>query len=295
MTKGDIFELDPFIPFHNAYSKPFCKHPRGGISCFIQKGFMRYILDVNNCIDNFIVVTLKGNHTLFGAYITPSDSIYFDENSFCELSNIFTPKNSDYAVIGGDLNSRVGDLIVTPPCAQTKYRINPDQGRNAHGTVLAKFCKTFHCYVLNNLAMRNLHFDGKNTLHKGDRSSQVNLCLANLTALHAVDTFEIKDIGWNPPDHFPICTTFRLPTSVNNLAILVAEDLNTIAGMPVKKKPVKIDSGLVNWDSYAAILRGFVPNLSNNLPITALKEYMDSLIDTLSNKMYIATKHCQYH
>ena len=65
--------------------------------------------------------------------------------------------------------------------------------------------------------------------------------------------------------------------------------------MPVKKKPVKIDSSLVNWDSYAAILRGFVPNLYNNLPMTTPKEYLDSLIDTLSNKMYIAAKHCQYH
>ena len=87
-------------------------------------------------------------------------------------------------------------------------------------------------------------------------------------------------------DHFPICTNFSLPTSDNNLAILAAEDLNTTAGIPVTKKPDKINSTLVNWESYAAILNGVVPNLLNELPLDITKEYLDTLVDNLSNMMY---------
>ena len=142
MTKGGVFELDSFLPFHNAYSKPSCNHPRGGISCFIQKSFMKNIMHVNIEIDNFIILTLKGNHTLFGVYITPSDSIYYEENSFAELSNIFTPVDFNYAVLGGgDFNCRVSDSIHVPPLAQAKYRPNPDTFNNSHGTILNKVCK----------------------------------------------------------------------------------------------------------------------------------------------------------
>ena len=65
-------------------------------------------MDINIEIENFIIAALKGNHTLFGVYITPSDLLYYDESSFTQLGNIFTPVDSNYGVIGGgDLNSCV--------------------------------------------------------------------------------------------------------------------------------------------------------------------------------------------
>ena len=32
MTKGEAFNLELFLSFHNAYSEPSSDHPRGGIS-----------------------------------------------------------------------------------------------------------------------------------------------------------------------------------------------------------------------------------------------------------------------
>ena len=90
MTKGELFILHSYLSFHNAYSQQDCRYPRGGISCFIKKTFMKNVLHVNTSIENFIILTLIGNHTLFGVYIEPSDSIYYDESLFAELSNLFT-------------------------------------------------------------------------------------------------------------------------------------------------------------------------------------------------------------
>ena len=181
MTKGEAFNLESFLSFHNAYSKPTCDHPRGGVSCFIQKKFIKNTIDINIEIENFIIVTLKGNHTLFGVYITPSD---YDESSFAQLGNIFTPVDSNYGVIGGgDLNSRVGGIAATPPLPQAKYRPNPDVGSNSHGKTLKKICKSFKCYVLNNLSLQDRGFDGKITYCKGD------LCLSNIAGLQVINTF----------------------------------------------------------------------------------------------------------
>ena len=156
MTKGEVFDIQLFFSFHIAYSKPFCDYPRGGISCFIQKDFMKNIMHVDTQSDDFIILTLKENHTLFGEYITPCDSIYYDEGSFAELGNVFSPLDSNYAVIGGgDLNSRVGNTTVVPPIAQAKYRPNPDTGGNSHGTLLKKICKTYNCFILNNLSLNS--------------------------------------------------------------------------------------------------------------------------------------------
>ena len=75
MTKGEHFMLELFTSFHNEYSEPSCEHPRGGISCFIKTSFMNNVTSVNTDIENFIVITVAGNHTVFGAYIAPKDSL----------------------------------------------------------------------------------------------------------------------------------------------------------------------------------------------------------------------------
>ena len=119
-----------------------------------------------------------GNHTLFGAYITPRDSIYYEETCFGDLSNVFVPVDSSYAVIGGgDINSRVGDIKVVPLVERAMYRTNPDKEVNANGNILKRVCKNFKCYVVNNLSTLDKYFDGKITFNKGGRKSQVDLCL----------------------------------------------------------------------------------------------------------------------
>ena len=66
------------------------------------------------------------------------------------MSNVFTPINGEYAVIGGgDLNSRVGK-VKNVPHIRAKYRVNPDEETNDNGKMLKDLCETYKCAILNN-------------------------------------------------------------------------------------------------------------------------------------------------
>ena len=65
------------------------------------------------------------------------------------------------------------------------------------------------------------------------------------------------------------------------------------ARLLTKKKPVKVISNDVNWESYAAILRGIVPNLVADNQVNNPKAYLDNLVNNLSTVMYNTAKHCQ--
>ena len=102
----------------------------------------------------------KDGHTLFGNYVPPSDSIYFDDTCFADLCNAFLPKNSDYAVIGGgDFNARFGNLHYAP-IPGSKYRINCDEIINSHGRILKRICSSNKCYILNNLTLPGKYLMG---------------------------------------------------------------------------------------------------------------------------------------
>ena len=131
------------MPYHNAYSEADCEHPRGGVSCFISENFMHHLVSVTSDTANFIKLVVSGNHTLFGNYIHPVDSIYFTEDCFADISNVFVPLDSKDAVIGGgDLNGRFGNLTKIP-MAGAKYRPNPDKEINSHGKTLKSISSSY--------------------------------------------------------------------------------------------------------------------------------------------------------
>ena len=80
----------------------------------------------------------------------------------------------------------------------------------------------------------------------------------------------------------------------DDLVTLAAEDINTTAGTVATRKPAKIKSDIVNWESYAAILRGVMPDFYNNLQVSNTKECLDTLVNHVSKLMYTTAKHCQY-
>ena len=128
-------------------------------------------------------MVVKGGHTLFGNYVPPSDSIYFDDTCLADLCNAFLPKNSDYAVIGGgDFNARFGNLYYAP-IPGSKYRINCDEIINSHGRIL------------------KIYF----------QESQIDICLSNLKGIDYIKSFTVEEIGWNPSDHQPVILNVQPP------------------------------------------------------------------------------------
>ena len=70
---------------------------------------------MNAANPNHIFLNLKNEHRIFVSYIPPSDSQYSsDEYIYC-LPSFLSPSNSEKMLNeGGDLNSRVGNVLKPP-------------------------------------------------------------------------------------------------------------------------------------------------------------------------------------
>ena len=195
MTKGQKFELENFECVHNPYSDPGVSHPRGAVSCFISEKFKPYILNIDSSSDDLIRVLLRNDHVVFSCYVPPQESLYFNELCFSGVCNMFTPVDRNVCVIGGgDLNTRFGQLS-RKMGPDKMYSVNPDKEVNSHGKTLINICKSYKCYILNNLDFGDKIFDGNFTYRKKDKKSQVDVCLANTAALKHIDNFTIHDSG----------------------------------------------------------------------------------------------------
>ena len=294
LTKGQIFELDAFNSYHNSYSTIDDTHPRGGISCFAKPSLLKYITDITTETPGLIVIKFKNGDIVFGSYIAPYDSAYYNITDFSPVANMFFPSNKDRVVLGGgDINSRVGDITYSLPLNGMKYLPNVDKTVNTHGNELLKICKSFKCYVVNNLKYNSKTFNGNFTFRKGERKSQNDIMLANLTGLKVLEKFDIHDVIWNPSDHTPVSVSFRMDLLKDDFSVESSSDLLSEAGGQKILKPRKIQSSKVNWDNYKSLVESDMPSYHDRVNVLRdanTLEKLDPVITSLSNSLYKAAK-----
>ena len=78
-TKGQIFESTNYKSYHNSFSEGKDRKARWGVSCFISRELLPYLLNVDRSFDNHIRIILEGGHRIFGSFIPPSDSISYED------------------------------------------------------------------------------------------------------------------------------------------------------------------------------------------------------------------------
>ena len=214
---------------------------------------------------------------------------------FGTIANEFEPELKDTVVLtGGDINSRVGDLI-HPPDKCGEYRPNPDKQVNSLGRFVADICNSFKCYALNNLTFKGKIFDGKYTFHKADRKSQNDIVIGNLYSLNMISSFTIHELGFNPSDHFTLVVTCRFSPNIDDFLNAAAGDLLTEGHSVCVKRKKKINSVDVNWNSYKQIANREVDMMLNsvqNLVDEPSESALDTNINNLSNALYNSAKSC---
>ena len=294
LYKKQIFDVKGFIPFHNAFTEnDGVKKARGGLSCFIAPELMEYVKNVDReCTDN-IFVTFEGGDTVFGSYIAPADSPYFNNEDFSPICNVIRKVDKKNVLIGGgDLNARIGDEKIKLPQQNYKYRINPDHIVNAHGEEVVQICESFKCYVLNNLDKGDRKFDGKFTFNKGGRTSQNDIIIANNVGLQNTDSFTIYDeLNWNPSDHHPVSAEVEISISRSNIRIASSGDILTTAGEPEFRRRGRIKSERIDWEKYYNLIPHKLDRLQKKLETledeTTL-ENLNTVIESLDNAFYKA-------
>ena len=297
MTKGEKFSLDDFKCFNHPFTDVLGSKPRGGLMCMIKHEFMQYVTKIDRDNPDNIIVTLQGGSTIFGLYIPPSDSIYYNDKCFTTVPNIFQNDDGSRVIIGGgDMNSRVGNISQSLPLLGARYRPNVDQVVNSHGKMLKKICNSYKCYVLNNLNVGCKEFDGDFTFFKGDRKSQNDLCLSNSAGLEKIEDFTIHRIGWNFSDHFPVSVTAKLCLYDSSIPMIVSTDILSSMKNEGSRRPKKIRSENVDWEGYCTIakrelelMQGDIEHLIREPTTTNLNIVMENL----SDKLYNAAKTCE--
>ena len=283
LTKGQLYELKNFAAVHNPYSTVDDVKPRGGISCFIQVNFLKHVKRTDITVSENIIVNLKNGDVLFGSYVPPSDSPYHQITDMCDVANMFVPKDHDRIVLGGgDLNGRVGDIKMNMPLKGMKYLPNVDKIVNDSGKEILKICRSFRCFIVNNLQFQNKKFESDFTFYKGNKKSQNDLILANTAALDAIEEFKVHNVMWNPSDHTPLSVTFKLNTIKRDFSSIASADLLTERISVEQSKPKKIITSNVDWEKFTSLVENDYHSYKYKAEALNVENSLDNLDDLVS-------------
>ena len=297
MTMGQKFDVNNFKCVNHPFSDVFSKKPRGGLICMVKFEIVQYITKINCDTPDHIVVDFHGGHKIFSSYIPPSDSLYYDDTCFTGIPNTFHHNDDSRVIIGGgDLNCRIGDITQNVPILGASYRPNIDTEVNVHGKMLRNICRSYNCYVLNNLTINNLNFDGDFTFFRGERRSQNDLILANLAGLRKTSDFSIHRIGWNFSDHLPVSVTVSLNLYDAFIPSAASSDILSDLSTKLRVRQRKIVSENVDWEAYRVIANRELRMLEDKMNVLVSEpntEHLNTVIDSLSKSLYNAAKTCE--
>ena len=287
--KGTRFSVPLFTSYHNPLSDHLDRKPHGGISCFIRSSILPLVVDVNKNLSETIVVEMFGGHRVFGNYIVPSSSPYFDDSAFSNVANQFLPRDSKLVVIGGgDVNARVGDIKQKLPinCSYTK---NVDDFVNDSGKTIHSICSSYKCFVVNNMKIGSVTCHGNFTFEKGGRKSQNDLILANKHSLPLIREFQIHELGWNPSDHTPVSICIDLDVTDKDLPVAASRDILYQYGNEEIRKPKKIHPEDVDWEKYKALVETDFKNYEHTIQQVQGEPNLQTLdisVNMLSDSLY---------
>ena len=174
-----------------------------------------------------------------------------------------------------------------------KYLPNVDKIVNDSGKEILKICRSFRCFIVNNLQFQNKNFESDFTFYKGNRKSQNDIILANMTALNAIEEFKVHNVIWNPSDHTPISVTFKLTTIKSDFSSIASADLLTERTSVEQSKPKKIITSNVDWDKFSLLVESDLSSYKHKadmLSTNSSLSNLDNLVSAFSDSIYNAAK-----
>ena len=158
-----------------------------------SQAIYRDIVDIKTDIHEQIWFKLRSvPHVNFcGAYIAPSDTAYFQEESFPRLEAKTLDQDQSY-VIMGDMNTRCGLEISGLVADDDGLEYAPtDAYQNSNGRKLISICSANSLLPVNNLRYGQKYFQGSKTFRKRNNwISELDYCVVSRKlALYCVDEF----------------------------------------------------------------------------------------------------------
>ena len=164
------------------------KVPRGGVAVFKNMACHFEIETICSELRDCVILRVKSSNLIIAApYITPTNSVYYDDIYFSNLELIIRRFNY-HLIVTGDMNARVGtprydDLIF-------KYTKNPDVIVNST-KILDLINRWKDMIILNGLVYNDKVLDSQFTCYRGKLRSQNDLMLSN--KLEEIKEFQIME------------------------------------------------------------------------------------------------------
>ena len=217
------------------------KIPRGGVAVYKNERSDFHLDVICDELRDCVIVKVRDSDLVIAApYITPSNSLYYDEIYFKNLEMIYQKFNSCDLIITGDMNSRIGTMKYEQLLIEHKE--NPDSVINANGKKMIELIERWkNMVVLNGLVYSDKTFDSKFTCFKGVRCSQNDLSLSNNVDI--IEEYKILP-KYVYSDHCPValtCYVQKLPSL--DLVYKCSKDLLCYDHLDVNKRilsPIKL-------------------------------------------------------
>ena len=197
---------DPNVPLLQSH---------GGLVVYIRSSIYQHIQLVrfSKCSISF-KFSFAPTIAFMGVYIYPYDSLNYDIMDFAILSAEieFWQNSGCIPFVGGDMNSRLGDLNCIAATSLTWcYDDNVDQTINQHGKSLTNICEVQRLLPINHMIYYGKHFDGGYTYFKAGKMSQIDFILTNNQGRRLISNFQIMQTGWHESDHLPLTLSLKVP------------------------------------------------------------------------------------
>ena len=230
-------KFDNFIQIHCPAEKfTSTGRPSGGLVVLIKKELEEYIKIIQTNISHILCFKLKkellnsSKDLLFiSSYVHPTNSIFYSnkeyDNTLDMLDNflaetLIQDENVDI-LIGGDLNSRLGDWCYTQTeednhqdadDEQIFFRTAQDGITNPNGRKLIETCNTFNLTPLSGLKQQN--FDDKYTFISSRGNSTIDHFLCSPDFLKFITQHRV--LNRIESQHLPVSITISTGLNTNN-------------------------------------------------------------------------------
>ena len=203
----------------------------GGIAWYVKDYIAKHVFQVsyNPAFISFRL-EIAPQFLFIGVYIQPEGGRYFNMNMFSDLGSLLIECQEKGLVpfVGGDFNSRPGDLRQLGNNNTWNYFENIDTKTNKHGTTYFRdLCKVGDIKPVNGLKYRGKKCDNDFTFTRKNGKSQIDFCLTNTEGRKKLKFFHIVSNDWHLSDHRPITLAVEITVDPSISELLKrAVDLN---------------------------------------------------------------------
>ena len=246
---------------------------RGGLAVLFSQAIHTDLVEVKTDLQEQIWFKLRSvpNVVFCGAYIAPSDSAYYTEESFARIEANTVNYDLKY-VIMGDMNTRCGSEIRDLLDDESTMDFTPcDNEQNKNGIRLLNICKANSLLPLNNLHTGQKSFDSTKTFRKRNNwISELDYCVVSQSiAKTCASSFSvIADVSLplcKLSDHAPVSVNFCFPVDSRTLlerAASLCEHACEIKASSTKCKD-PIPMRMINQDKFRERLQSLEPPAMN--------------------------------